>query len=72
ITCYKTPIITSETCAPGQNLCYTKTWCDAWCGSRGKVIELGCAATCPTVESYQDIKCCSTDNCNPHPKQKRP
>uniref|UniRef100_R4G352 3FTx-Ver-10 n=1 Tax=Vermicella annulata TaxID=1295044 RepID=R4G352_9SAUR len=64
---YNTP----RTCPPGQNLCYTKTWCDGHCGSRGKRIVLGCAATCPIVKPGVDISCCSTDKCNPHPKQER-
>uniref|UniRef100_R4FI75 3FTx-Aca-53 n=1 Tax=Acanthophis wellsi TaxID=239747 RepID=R4FI75_9SAUR len=66
-TCFKTPYVKSEPCPPGQDLCYTKTWCDAFCSIRGKVIELGCAATCPPAEPKKDIKCCSTDNCNTHP-----
>nr|A8S6A8.1 RecName: Full=Long neurotoxin 1; Short=LNTX-1; Flags: Precursor [Austrelaps superbus]ABW24175.1 LNTX-1 precursor [Austrelaps superbus] len=66
-SCYKTPDVKSEPCAPGENLCYTKTWCDRFCSIRGKVIELGCAATCPPAEPRKDITCCSTDNCNPHP-----
>nr|C5ILC5.1 RecName: Full=Alpha-elapitoxin-Oh2a; Short=Alpha-EPTX-Oh2a; AltName: Full=Long chain neurotoxin; Flags: Precursor [Ophiophagus hannah]ACR55626.1 long chain neurotoxin precursor [Ophiophagus hannah] len=69
LLCYKTPSpINAETCPPGENLCYTKMWCDAWCSSRGKVIELGCAATCPSKKPYEEVDCCSTDNCNPHPK----
>uniref|UniRef100_R4G7H1 3FTx-Ech-35 n=1 Tax=Echiopsis curta TaxID=529692 RepID=R4G7H1_9SAUR len=71
MSCYKTPGVKSEPCPPGQNLCYTKTWCDAWCTSRGKVVELGCAATCPIPKSYEDIKCCSTDNCNTFPLRPR-
>nr|ABX58167.1 putative long neurotoxin [Austrelaps labialis] len=66
-SCYKTPGVKSEPCAPGENLCYTKTWCDAFCGDRGKRVEMGCAATCPTVKPGVDITCCSTDNCNPFP-----
>nr|BAN66265.1 three-finger toxin [Pseudechis rossignolii] len=66
-TCLKTPEVKSEPCPPGQNLCYTKSWCDRFCSSRGKVIELGCAATCPTVKPGVDITCCSTDDCNTHP-----
>nr|Q2VBP8.1 RecName: Full=Long neurotoxin LNTX1; Flags: Precursor [Ophiophagus hannah]ABB83621.1 long chain neurotoxin precursor [Ophiophagus hannah] len=70
--CYKTgERIISETCPPGQDLCYMKTWCDVFCGSRGRVIELGCTATCPTVKPHEQITCCSTDNCNPHPKMKQ-
>uniref|UniRef100_R4FIT5 3FTx-Pse-89 n=1 Tax=Pseudonaja modesta TaxID=340912 RepID=R4FIT5_9SAUR len=71
-TCYKTPApVRPGPCPPGQEICYTKTWCDEWCGIRGKVIELGCAATCPTPEKTSiQVTCCSTDRCNPHPKQK--
>nr|P82662.2 RecName: Full=Alpha-elapitoxin-Oh2b; Short=Alpha-EPTX-Oh2b; AltName: Full=Alpha-neurotoxin; AltName: Full=LNTX3; AltName: Full=Long neurotoxin OH-6A/OH-6B; AltName: Full=OH-3; Flags: Precursor [Ophiophagus hannah]AAT97248.1 long chain neurotoxin precursor [Ophiophagus hannah]ABB83622.1 long chain neurotoxin precursor [Ophiophagus hannah] len=58
----------SVTCAPGENVCFLKSWCDAWCGSRGKKLSFGCAATCPKVNPGIDIECCSTDNCNPHPK----
>nr|Q53B57.1 RecName: Full=Long neurotoxin OH-56; Flags: Precursor [Ophiophagus hannah]AAT97251.1 long chain neurotoxin precursor [Ophiophagus hannah] len=67
--CYVTPDVTSQTCPDGQNICYTETWCDAWCGSRGKRVNLGCAATCPKVNPGVDIICCSTDNCNPFPKR---
>nr|AHZ08823.1 long neurotoxin [Micropechis ikaheca] len=70
--CLSTPDVKSKTCPPGENLCYTKTWCDAFCGSRGKVVELGCAATCPIPKHYEDVICCSTDNCNPFPTQRRP
>nr|ACR78487.1 putative long chain neurotoxin 29b [Drysdalia coronoides] len=59
-----------QTCAPGQNLCYTKKWCDAFCLQRGKVIQLGCAATCPTAKPGEDVTCCSRDKCNPHPLQR--
>nr|CAA10359.1 alpha-bungarotoxin deletion precursor [Bungarus multicinctus] len=38
--------------------------------SRGKVVELGCAATCPSKKPYEEVTCCSTDKCNPHPKQR--
>nr|Q8UW29.1 RecName: Full=Long neurotoxin 1; Flags: Precursor [Hydrophis hardwickii]AAL54892.1 long neurotoxin isoform [Hydrophis hardwickii] len=62
-TCFRTPY-KPETCPPGQNLCYKKSWCDAFCSSRGKVIELGCTAKCPTVKDGKDITCCATDNCN--------
>uniref|UniRef100_R4G2U8 3FTx-Ech-21 n=1 Tax=Echiopsis curta TaxID=529692 RepID=R4G2U8_9SAUR len=70
LICYK-GYNAPQTCPPGQNLCYTKTWCDAFCSSRGKVVELGCAATCPTVKPHVDIKCCSTDKCNPFPVRPR-
>nr|prf neurotoxin [Notechis scutatus] len=70
LICYMGPK-TPRTCPRGQNLCYTKTWCDAFCSSRGKVVELGCAATCPIAKSYEDVTCCSTDNCNPFPVRPR-
>nr|Q8UW28.1 RecName: Full=Alpha-elapitoxin-Lh2a; Short=Alpha-EPTX-Lh2a; AltName: Full=Long neurotoxin 3; Flags: Precursor [Hydrophis hardwickii]AAL54893.1 long neurotoxin [Hydrophis hardwickii] len=54
----------SQTCPPGEKVCFVKSWCDAFCGSRGKRIEMGCAATCPTVKDGIDITCCATDNCN--------
>nr|F8J2E1.1 RecName: Full=Long neurotoxin 73; Short=LNTX-73; Flags: Precursor [Drysdalia coronoides]ACR78481.1 putative long chain neurotoxin 73 [Drysdalia coronoides] len=63
---YNTP----QTCAPGENLCYTKTWCDYWCHVKGKRIDLGCAATCPTAKPGEDVTCCSRDKCNPHPLQR--
>nr|P01394.1 RecName: Full=Alpha-elapitoxin-Dv2b; Short=Alpha-EPTX-Dv2b; AltName: Full=Long neurotoxin 1; AltName: Full=Neurotoxin 4.7.3/4.9.3 [Dendroaspis viridis] len=66
-TCYKTPSVKPETCPHGENICYTETWCDAWCSQRGKREELGCAATCPKVKAGVGIKCCSTDNCDPFP-----
>ncbi|ETE56610.1 hypothetical protein L345_17679, partial [Ophiophagus hannah] len=65
--CHKSSFI-SETCPDGQNLCYLKSWCDIFCGSRGERLEFGCAATCPEVKPGVNIECCSTDNCNPHPK----
>nr|A8HDK7.1 RecName: Full=Long neurotoxin 1; Short=LNTX-1; Flags: Precursor [Oxyuranus microlepidotus]ABK63541.1 LNTX-1 precursor [Oxyuranus microlepidotus] len=67
--CFITPDVRSERCPPGQEVCYTKTWCDGFCGSRGKRVDLGCAATCPTPKK-KDIKiiCCSKDNCNTFPK----
>nr|A8N285.1 RecName: Full=Long neurotoxin LNTX-2 homolog; Flags: Precursor [Ophiophagus hannah]ABK41954.1 long chain neurotoxin 2-like protein [Ophiophagus hannah] len=69
--CYVTPDATSQTCPDGENICYTKSWCDVFCSSRGKRIDLGCAATCPKVKPGVDIKCCSTDNCNPFTPWKR-
>uniref|UniRef100_R4G2H8 3FTx-Hem-6 n=1 Tax=Hemiaspis signata TaxID=355698 RepID=R4G2H8_9SAUR len=66
-SCYKTPDVKSEACAAGENQCYTKTWCGSMCSIRGSLIELGCAATCPTAKPGVTVKCCSTDNCNPHP-----
>nr|C0HJD7.1 RecName: Full=Alpha-elapitoxin-Dpp2d; Short=Alpha-EPTX-Dpp2d [Dendroaspis polylepis polylepis]8DA0_E Chain E, Alpha-elapitoxin-Dpp2d [Dendroaspis polylepis polylepis]8DA0_F Chain F, Alpha-elapitoxin-Dpp2d [Dendroaspis polylepis polylepis] len=63
-TCNKTFSDQSKICPPGENICYTKTWCDAFCSQRGKRVELGCAATCPKVKAGVEIKCCSTDNCN--------
>nr|Q53B55.1 RecName: Full=Long neurotoxin-like OH-31; Flags: Precursor [Ophiophagus hannah]AAT97253.1 long chain neurotoxin-like protein [Ophiophagus hannah] len=39
------------------------------CGSRGRRVDLGCAATCPIVKPGVNINCCSTDNCNPFPKR---
>uniref|UniRef100_R4G2E4 3FTx-Bra-17 n=1 Tax=Brachyurophis roperi TaxID=1295043 RepID=R4G2E4_9SAUR len=68
MTCYKTAPVRSEPCPPGEDLCYTKAWCDFRCGTHGKILELGCAATCPIPKHYEDVKCCSTDNCNPFPK----
>nr|A8HDK6.1 RecName: Full=Long neurotoxin 1; Short=LNTX-1; Flags: Precursor [Pseudonaja textilis]ABK63540.1 LNTX-1 precursor [Pseudonaja textilis] len=56
-----------HTCAPGEKLCYTRTWNDG----RGTRIERGCAATCPIPKKPEiHVTCCSTDRCNPHPKQK--
>uniref|UniRef100_R4FJX3 3FTx-Hem-11 n=1 Tax=Hemiaspis signata TaxID=355698 RepID=R4FJX3_9SAUR len=72
LSCYKTPHVKSEPCAVGENQCYTKTWCDTFCSSRGKVVELGCAATCPVPESYEEVTCCSTDICNKFPVQSKP
>nr|A6MFK5.1 RecName: Full=Long neurotoxin LNTX-2; Flags: Precursor [Demansia vestigiata]ABK63545.1 LNTX-2 precursor [Demansia vestigiata] len=66
-TCLKTPEVKSEPCPPGQEVCYTKAWRDRMCSFRGKVIELGCAATCPRQEPGKEITCCSTDDCNTHP-----
>nr|P01388.1 RecName: Full=Long neurotoxin 2; AltName: Full=Neurotoxin B; AltName: Full=Tx-NM4 [Naja melanoleuca] len=71
IRCFITPDVTSQICADGH-VCYTKTWCDNFCASRGKRVDLGCAATCPTVKPGVNIKCCSTDNCNPFPTRNRP
>uniref|UniRef100_R4G2H7 3FTx-Hem-14 n=1 Tax=Hemiaspis signata TaxID=355698 RepID=R4G2H7_9SAUR len=62
----------SKDCAVGEDLCYTETWCDAWCGVRGQRVELGCAATCPTAKPRVTVKCCSTDNCNTFPVQSKP
>nr|P25674.1 RecName: Full=Long neurotoxin 1; AltName: Full=Toxin CM-5 [Naja haje haje] len=70
IRCFITPDVTSQAC-PDGHVCYTKMWCDNFCGMRGKRVDLGCAATCPTVKPGVDIKCCSTDNCNPFPTRKR-
>nr|A8S6B0.1 RecName: Full=Alpha-elapitoxin-As2a; Short=Alpha-EPTX-As2a; AltName: Full=Long neurotoxin 2; Short=LNTX-2; Flags: Precursor [Austrelaps superbus]ABW24176.1 LNTX-2 precursor [Austrelaps superbus] len=61
---------TSRTCPPGENVCFTETWCDARCSLLGKRVDLGCAATCPTAKPGVDITCCSTDKCNPFPTQK--
>nr|P01393.1 RecName: Full=Alpha-elapitoxin-Djk2a; Short=Alpha-EPTX-Djk2a; AltName: Full=Long neurotoxin 1; AltName: Full=Toxin V-III-N1 [Dendroaspis jamesoni kaimosae] len=66
-TCYKTYSDKSKTCPRGEDICYTKTWCDGFCSQRGKRVELGCAATCPKVKTGVEIKCCSTDYCNPFP-----
>nr|P34074.2 RecName: Full=Long neurotoxin 1; Short=NXL1 [Naja annulata annulata] len=71
IRCFITPRVSSQAC-PDGHVCYTKTWCDNFCGINGKRVDLGCAATCPTVKPGVDIKCCSTDNCNPFPTRKRP
>uniref|UniRef100_R4FIY3 3FTx-Sut-134 n=1 Tax=Suta fasciata TaxID=529716 RepID=R4FIY3_9SAUR len=65
LICYLGPN-NPQTCPPGEKLCFTKAWCDAWCGIRGKRMEFGCAATCPTGKPGVDITCCSTDKCNPH------
>uniref|UniRef100_R4G7E7 3FTx-Aca-62 n=1 Tax=Acanthophis wellsi TaxID=239747 RepID=R4G7E7_9SAUR len=62
----------AQTCPPGENVCFTKTWCDARCGLLGKRVEMGCAATCPKVKPGVDIKCCETDKCNPFPKTTPP
>nr|P60616.1 RecName: Full=Alpha-bungarotoxin isoform V31; Short=Alpha-BTX V31; Short=Alpha-Bgt(V31); Short=BGTX V31; AltName: Full=Long neurotoxin 1; Flags: Precursor [Bungarus multicinctus]CAB51841.1 alpha-bungarotoxin (V31) [Bungarus multicinctus]CAB51843.1 alpha-bungarotoxin (V31) [Bungarus multicinctus] len=72
IVCHTTATspISAVTCPPGENLCYRKMWCDVFCSSRGKVVELGCAATCPSKKPYEEVTCCSTDKCNPHPKQR--
>uniref|UniRef100_R4FKG3 3FTx-Ver-5 n=1 Tax=Vermicella annulata TaxID=1295044 RepID=R4FKG3_9SAUR len=61
-----------QICPTGEVVCFTKTWCDAHCGERGKRVELGCAATCPIVKPGIDITCCSTNNCNPFPFWPRP
>nr|P0C8R6.1 RecName: Full=Alpha-elapitoxin-Lc2c; Short=Alpha-EPTX-Lc2c; AltName: Full=Long neurotoxin 1 [Laticauda colubrina] len=65
--CYLAPRDT-QICAPGQEICYLKSWDDGSGSIKGKRLEFGCAATCPTVKPGIDIKCCSTDKCNPHPK----
>uniref|UniRef100_R4G2W0 3FTx-Fur-46 n=1 Tax=Furina ornata TaxID=529697 RepID=R4G2W0_9SAUR len=70
-TCWLTPEVKPQTCPPGQDQCFKKTWCDAWCPIRGERVELGCAATCPTVKPGVKIVCCSTDNCNPFPTKRR-
>nr|BAA32992.1 long chain alpha-neurotoxins (LsIII-isoform) [Laticauda semifasciata] len=64
--CYLNPHDT-QTCPSGQEKCYVKSWCNAWCSSRGKVLEFGCAATCPSVNTGTEIKCCSADKCNTYP-----
>nr|P25672.1 RecName: Full=Long neurotoxin 4; AltName: Full=Toxin D [Naja naja] len=71
IRCFITPDITSKDC-PNGHVCYTKTWCDGFCRIRGERVDLGCAATCPTVKTGVDIQCCSTDDCDPFPTRKRP
>uniref|UniRef100_R4FK68 3FTx-Pse-105 n=1 Tax=Pseudonaja modesta TaxID=340912 RepID=R4FK68_9SAUR len=72
-TCFKTPDVRSEPCPPGEDLCYTKSWCGELCYSRRNRVDLGCAATCPTPENTGiEIICCSTDNCNPFPKWEHP
>nr|P01380.1 RecName: Full=Alpha-elapitoxin-Ast2a; Short=Alpha-EPTX-Ast2a; AltName: Full=Long neurotoxin 1; AltName: Full=Toxin B [Hydrophis stokesii] len=58
----------SQTCPPGENVCFVKTWCDGFCNTRGERIIMGCAATCPTAKSGVHIACCSTDNCNIYAK----
>nr|WVG99523.1 long-chain [Pseudonaja textilis] len=71
-TCFITPDVKSKPCPPGQEVCYTKTWCDGFCGIRGKRVDLGCAATCPTPKKTGiDIICCSTDDCNTFPLRPR-
>nr|ACR78476.1 putative long chain neurotoxin 173 [Drysdalia coronoides] len=70
--CYKTHPYKSEPWASGENLCYTKTWCDFRCSQLGKAVELGCAATCPTTKPYEEVTCCSTDDCNRFPNWERP
>nr|B2BRQ6.1 RecName: Full=Alpha-elapitoxin-Al2a; Short=Alpha-EPTX-Al2a; AltName: Full=Putative long neurotoxin; Flags: Precursor [Austrelaps labialis]ABX58152.1 putative long neurotoxin [Austrelaps labialis] len=70
LRCYMGPK-TPRTCPPGENLCFTKTWCDPRCSLLGKLVKLGCAATCPIPKSYEDVTCCSTDNCNRFPKWER-
>uniref|UniRef100_R4FI70 3FTx-Aca-55 n=1 Tax=Acanthophis wellsi TaxID=239747 RepID=R4FI70_9SAUR len=61
----------AQPCPPGENVCFTKTWCDGRCPQLGKRVEMGCAATCPKVKRGVDIKCCSTDKCNPFPLSPR-
>uniref|UniRef100_R4FK75 3FTx-Pse-110 n=1 Tax=Pseudonaja modesta TaxID=340912 RepID=R4FK75_9SAUR len=66
-TCLTTPGFLSKPCPSGQEVCYTKAWCNEWCPDRGKQVEMGCAAICPSVKPKEDITCCSEDNCNPRP-----
>nr|P34073.1 RecName: Full=Alpha-elapitoxin-Aa2d; Short=Alpha-EPTX-Aa2d; AltName: Full=Acanthophin-D; AltName: Full=Postsynaptic neurotoxin [Acanthophis antarcticus] len=71
VICYRKYTNNVKTCPDGENVCYTKMWCDGFCTSRGKVVELGCAATCPIRKPGNEVKCCSTNKCNHPPKRKK-
>nr|P86423.1 RecName: Full=Frontoxin IV; Short=FTx IV [Micrurus frontalis] len=64
MTCKTCPFETcanSEYCPAGNDICYQKKWND----HREEMIERGCVANCPQMESHHtSLLCCRRDNCN--------
>nr|QSI83926.1 three-finger toxin [Calliophis bivirgatus] len=55
---------TTKICPDGEDVCYGKTSVGP-SGPVGRtVLELGCAATCPSRTLGVNIRCCKKDKCN--------
>ncbi|XP_032078232.1 weak neurotoxin 10-like [Thamnophis elegans] len=64
LICYRCPGVLGRSvrkCPNGQNLCYRRRNFYDLLGFRAR---RGCAATCPNLEPYEIIKCCSRNRCN--------
>nr|QSI83928.1 three-finger toxin [Calliophis bivirgatus] len=55
---------TSKGCPAGENVCFVKTLVAPVGPTGKKVLERGCAATCPKGMFGVNINCCTKDKCN--------